>query len=61
MYTRQILDILNNISKQRQETAKIIEDVKSTQKDINLLEGKLYRTYVEADNKIFEVEYVFKY
>ena len=25
-----------------------------TQSDINLLEGKLYRTYVEADSRIFE-------
>ena len=56
MYTRQILDILTNISKQRQETSKIIEDVKGTQKDINLLDGKLYRTYIETDNKVFEVE-----
>jgi hypothetical protein len=55
VYTRQILDILSNISKQRQDTSKIIEDVKATQKDINLLEGKLYRTYIEADNKVFEV------
>jgi len=55
VYTRQILDILSNISKQRIETSKIIEDVKSAQKDINLLDGKLYRTYIEADNKVFEV------
>ena len=32
----------------------MIEDVKRTQADINLLEGKLYRTYVEADSRIFE-------
>lgn len=55
VYTRQILDILNNITKQRQETAKIIDDIKSTQKDINLLDGKLYRTYIEADEKIFQM------
>ena len=28
--------------------------MKRTQADINLLEGKLYRTYVEADSRIFE-------
>ena len=28
--------------------------MKRTQSDINLLEGKLYRTYVEADGRIFE-------
>ena len=28
--------------------------MKRTQADINLLEGKLYRTYVEADGRIFE-------
>ena len=34
--------------------SQVIEDVKRTQADINLLEGKLYRTYVEADSRIFE-------
>ena len=33
----------------------VIADVKRTQADINLLEGKLYRTYVEADSKIFDL------
>ena len=37
-----------------QYSFKVIEDVKATQSDINLLEGKLYRTYVEADSRIFE-------
>jgi len=53
-YTDQIMDILKNVARQKEETARVIEDIKMTQSDINLLEGKLYRTYVEADSRIFE-------
>ncbi len=54
-YTKQIIEILNNVSKQKKETEAVIEDIKSTQKDINLLEGKLQRTYMDADYLLFEV------
>merc|ERR1719225_2232483 len=53
-YTDQIMEILKNVARQKEETRRVIEDVKRTQADINLLEGKLYRTYVEADSRIFE-------
>ena len=54
-YTKQIMDALNTVAKQRKDTSRVIVDIKSTQNDINLLEGKLYRTYVEADAKVFNV------
>ena len=56
-YTQQIMDALNTVAKQRKDTSRVIVDIKSTQNDINLLEGKLYRTYVEADAKVFNVSH----
>ena len=54
-HTRQIMEILKNVTRQRSETTNVIADIKLTQNDINLLEGKLYRTYVDADAKVFNV------
>ena len=54
-YTQQIMDILKNVARQRNETSKVIDDIKLTQNDINLLEGKLYRTYVDVDASVFHV------
>ena len=39
-YTEQIMDILGKVTKQKSETEKVIEDIKTIQKDINMLEGK---------------------
>ena len=54
-YTKQIMDILNNVTKQKNETTKVIEEIRFIQKDINSLEGKLSRTYADADHILFEV------
>lgn len=54
-YTQQIMDILNNVTKQKNETTKVIEEIRFIQKDINSLEGKLSRTYADADHILFEV------
>ena len=56
MYTKQILNDVASISRQRQAIADKIEEIKSVQKDINLLDGKLSRTYAEANGKVFQVE-----
>ncbi|TRY73790.1 hypothetical protein TCAL_01944 [Tigriopus californicus] len=53
-YTQRILDVLKSIARQREETERIILDIKSTQKDINLLDGKLFRTYAEVERLIFD-------
>ena len=57
-YTKKIMDILNNVSKQKKETSKIIEEIRFIQKDINSLEGKLSRTYADADHILFEVNVI---
>lgn len=54
VYTKQIMEILKNVSRQKEATANVIEDIKSTQKDINMLEGKLGRTYADVDYLLFE-------
>merc|ERR1712141_153904 len=53
-YTSQIMDILNNVAKQKNETKKVIEEIRILQKDINMQEGKLSRTYADADYLLFE-------
>lgn len=53
-FTGQIMDILNRVSKQKAETDKVIQDIKTVQKDINNLEGKLSRTYADVDYRLFE-------
>ena len=49
------MDILNNVSKQKNETKKVIEEIRTVQKDINMQEGKLSRTYADTDHLLFEV------
>ena len=53
-YTDQIMEILNKVAKQKSETKKVIEDIHGIQKDINMLEGKLSRTYADVDHRLFE-------
>ena len=48
------MKILNKVSKQKLETNKVIDDIHSIQKDINMLEGKLSRTYADVDHRLFE-------
>ena len=55
-YTNRILDLNSQIEKLRTGVDKVIEDVKTVQKDINNLNGKLERTFIEItitmENKI---------
>ncbi|VDP05189.1 unnamed protein product [Soboliphyme baturini] len=53
-YTLRILEITENIKKQKLEIAKIIGDIKLLQKDINLISGKLERTFVETENRLLK-------
>ena len=46
-YTNRILDLVKQIERLRSGVDKVIEDVKSVQKDINNLNGKLERTFIE--------------
>ncbi|EDV21397.1 uncharacterized protein TRIADDRAFT_30331 [Trichoplax adhaerens] len=53
-YTRRIMEIVGNIKKQKDDISKIIEDTKSIQREINLLNGKLERTFAVTDELIFK-------
>ena len=48
-YTKRILDILKQIEKLRDGIDAVIGDVKGIQKDINMLNGKLERSYFEIN------------
>ena len=52
-YTKRILEIVNNVKKQNQETRKVLSDTRTVQKEINTLQGKVSRAFVVADETIF--------
>uniref|UniRef100_T1HAF6 Coiled-coil domain-containing protein 22 homolog n=1 Tax=Rhodnius prolixus TaxID=13249 RepID=T1HAF6_RHOPR len=52
-YTRRILEIIGNIKKQKDEIDKVIKDMKTLQKDTNLLTEKLERSFTVTDDTIF--------
>ncbi|KAM8863826.1 coiled-coil domain-containing protein 22 [Spinachia spinachia] len=53
-YTQRILEIVNNIQKQKEEITKILSDTKELQKEINSLTGKLDRTFAVTDELVFK-------
>uniref|UniRef100_A0A4W3J9T5 Coiled-coil domain-containing protein 22 n=1 Tax=Callorhinchus milii TaxID=7868 RepID=A0A4W3J9T5_CALMI len=53
-YTQRILEIVSNISKQKEEITKILSDTKELQKEINSLTGKLDRTFAVTDELLFK-------
>ncbi|XP_041859005.1 coiled-coil domain-containing protein 22 [Melanotaenia boesemani] len=53
-YTQRILEIVNNIKKQKEEITKILSDTKELQKEINSLTGKLDRTFAVTDELVFK-------
>jgi len=53
IYTRRILDIVRNVKKQNVDIARILEDTRSMQKEINGITEHLKRIYGIADEKIF--------
>ncbi|CAK9811512.1 Coiled-coil domain-containing protein 22 [Anthophora plagiata] len=52
-YTQRILEIINNIRKQRDEINKVLADTREIQKDINTLTGRLERSFTVVDELIF--------
>ena len=54
-YTQRILSIVANVKKQNEEMNRVLEDVKSVQREINTVQGKVGRTYTVTDEMIFRV------
>jgi hypothetical protein len=52
-YTQRILEIINNVRKQKDEIDKVLGDTREIQKDINILTGKLERSFTVVDELIF--------
>jgi len=53
-FTKRILEIVNNIKKQKAELDRIIVDTKEISKTVNSLEGKLERSFALADEMVFK-------
>lgn len=54
IYTRRILDIVRNVKKQKIDIARILEDTRAMQKEINGIREHLARIYAVADEKIYQ-------
>nr|XP_027205768.1 coiled-coil domain-containing protein 22-like [Dermatophagoides pteronyssinus] len=52
-YTRRIIEIIQNVKKQNDETLKVVAETKAVQKDINNLNGKIERSFTIADEVLF--------
>lgn len=57
-YTRRILEIVASVRKQREEIDRVLADTRVVQKDINMLAGKLERTFVATDELLFKVGFL---
>lgn len=52
-YTQRILEIINNVRKQKDEIDKVLADTREIQKEINILTGKVERSFTVVDDIIF--------
>ncbi|XP_053986241.1 coiled-coil domain-containing protein 22 homolog [Hylaeus anthracinus] len=52
-YTQRILEIINNVRKQRDEINKVLADTREIQKEINTLTGRMERSFTFVDELIF--------
>lgn len=52
-YTQRILEIINNVRKQKDEIDKILGDTREIQKEINTISGRLERSFAVVDELIF--------
>lgn len=61
-YTKKIFEIVANIRKQKEEIERALADMRALQKEINQLQGRVERTFMAADDAIFQVLYsIFSY
>ena len=54
-YTKRIMELVGNISKQKEGIAMILADTQQVQREINQLLGKLERIFIITDEQIFKV------
>lgn len=59
-FTRRIMEIINNIEKQKVEIDKVLKDTREIQKEINTLSGQLERSFIVAEETIFRVRFCLK-
>ncbi|XP_015786658.1 coiled-coil domain-containing protein 22 [Tetranychus urticae] len=52
-YTQRIMELVNNVKKQNEETKKILLETRQLQKDINIVTGKVQRAYTITDETVF--------
>ena len=57
-YTRRIMELVGNISKQKEGIAMILADTQQVQREINQLSGKLERIFIVTDEQIFKVRVI---
>ena len=55
-YTKRILEIVASIHKQKAEIERVILDMKSAQKLMNQLKGRIDRTFTAVDEAMFQVQ-----
>ena len=60
VYTQRIFEIVASIKKQCSEIDRVLDDTRKLQKSINMLEGKLDRSFTIADELIFRVRQLAK-
>lgn len=53
MYTARIMEIIKQVHKQKAEISKIIDDIKSIQKQLNFASEKLKRSEAVAEDKLY--------
>ncbi|XP_031838394.1 coiled-coil domain-containing protein 22 isoform X3 [Nomia melanderi] len=52
-YTQRILEIINNVRKQKDDINKVLADTREIQKEINTLTGRVERSFTVVDELIF--------
>jgi chromosome segregation ATPase len=60
-FTKQILEIVTNTNKQKEEINKTIIETRVLQKDLNRLIEKLERTFQVTDSQLFKVIYFYSF
>ena len=56
VYTKRIIDISAKVRKQKQEIDRVLADTRTIQKEINILSGKLERTFTVVEGTAYKVK-----